>query len=83
VSNNTLDEVNNPPWYESESGVKCIEITRHMNFNLGNAMKYVWRAGKKGDGVEFAIKDLNKAVVYLKDEIQRMQDSEAKGSVSV
>jgi len=78
MSNNKIDEVNNPPWYESEGGVKCIEITRHMNSNLGHVIRYVWRAGKKGEGVEFAIKDLNKAMVYLKDEIQRLQDNEAK-----
>jgi hypothetical protein len=78
MSNNKVDEVNNPPWYESEGGVKCIEITRHMNSNLGHVIRYVWRAGKKGEGVEFAIKDLNKAMVYLKDEIQRLKDNEAK-----
>jgi Protein of unknwon function (DUF3310) len=75
MSNNKVDEVNNPPWYESEGGVKCIEITRHMNFNLGNVTKYVWRAGKKVEGVELAIKDLNKAMVYLKDEIERLKES--------
>jgi hypothetical protein len=75
MSNNKVDEVNNPIHYNKHpSGVECIEITRHMNNNLGNAIKYVWRAGEKGEGVEFAIKDLNKAIFYLKDEIQRLQD---------
>jgi len=46
--------------------VECIQITRHMNFCLGNAMKYIWRAGLKGDAVE----DLRKAVFYIQQEIE-------------
>jgi len=43
-----LDAVNQPPHYTSDpSGVECITITRHRNFNVGNAMKYLWRAGLK------------------------------------
>jgi hypothetical protein len=79
MSDNKVDEVNHPIHYNKHpSGVECIEITRHMNNNLGNAIKYVWRAGEKGDGVEFVIKDLNKAVFYLKDEIERLKESETK-----
>jgi len=60
------DMVNHPPHYTSHpSGVECIDITRHMNFCLGNALKYIWRADLKGKGVE----DLEKAIFYLKDEI--------------
>lgn len=63
-------EVNHPKHYtEHPSGVECIDITRHMNFNLGNTVKYIWRAGLKGDGVE--IQDLEKAKWYLNDEIKR------------
>ena len=43
-----VDMVNHPPHYTSDpSGVECIEITRHRNFNIGNAIKYLWRAGLK------------------------------------
>ena len=43
------DQVNNPKHYTSHpSGVECLEITRHMGFNLGNVMKYIWRADLKG-----------------------------------
>lgn len=60
----------NPPHYRSHpSGVECIEITRHMNFNIGNAVKYIWRAGQKGDLIE----DLKKAQWYLDDEIRRLE----------
>jgi len=62
------DIVNQSPHYTAHpSGVECIEITRHMNFNLGNAIKYIWRADLKGDSIE----DLKKAVWYLTDEINK------------
>jgi hypothetical protein len=63
------DNVNHPKHYTSHpSGVECIEITEHMNFNLGNATKYVWRSSLKGKDVE----DLKKAIWYLEREIARI-----------
>lgn len=60
-----VDMVNHPPHYTSHpSGVECIEITRHMGFNLGNSLKYIWRADLKGNALE----DIDKAIFYLKDE---------------
>ena len=60
--------VEHPSHYnEHPSGVECLDIIRHMNFNLGNVIKYVWRADLKED----AIQDLEKAVFYLQDEIKR------------
>ena len=57
----------NPAHYKSHpSGIECIEITRHMTFNLGNALKYIWRADMK-DGTT----DLEKAIWYLRDEIHK------------
>ena len=48
-----MDSVNHPPHYNTHpSGIECIEITRHMNFNLGNVVKYIWRADDKDDPVE-------------------------------
>lgn len=62
------DAVNRPPHYTSHpSGVECIVVTEHMNFCLGNAMKYIWRADSKGNAVE----DLEKARWYLDREIAR------------
>ncbi len=63
------DPVNHPKHYtEHPSGVECIEITEHMNFNVGNAIKYLWRAGLKGEQVE----DLRKARWYIDREIARI-----------
>lgn len=68
-----VDMVNHPPHYTSHpSGVECIQITEHMSFTLGNALKYIWRADMK-NGVE----DLEKAVFYLNREIQKRK---AKGA---
>lgn len=65
------DPVNHPPHYTSHpSGIECIEITEHMGFNLGNALKYIWRADEKGN----AIQDLEKARWYLDREIAKRKD---------
>ena len=62
------DTVNHPPHYTAHpSGVECIQITEHMNFCLGNAIKYIWRADLKHDAIE----DLKKAVWYVNREIER------------
>lgn len=60
------DPVNHPKHYtEHPSGIECIQITRHMGFNLGNALKYIWRCDLKHDAIE----DLEKAIWYIKDEL--------------
>lgn len=66
----THDPVNHPKHYtDHKSGVECIQITRHMGFNLGNALKYIWRCDLKKDAIE----DLRKAVWYLEDEIKKRE----------
>lgn len=63
------DPVNHPAHYtDHASGIECIEITEFMNFCRGNAVKYIWRAGAKGD----AVTDLRKAIWYLEREISRI-----------
>lgn len=58
----------NPDHYRwHPSGVECIRITEHFNFNLGNAIKYVWRAGWKDSKTH--IEDLEKAIWYIQNEI--------------
>ena len=69
-----MDNVNNPKHYTSHpSGVECIQITECYSFNVGNAIKYTWRAGLKTDD---AIEDLEKARWYLAREIERLRKLE-------
>lgn len=73
-----VDMVNHPPHYTSDpSGVECITITRHRNFNIGNAIKYLWRNGRKDDpslaGRGKQLEDLRKAVFYINNEIERIE----------
>ena len=73
------DSVNHPAHYKSHpSGIECIEIARHHNFNIGNTIKYLWRAGLKSEeGMEDndkQIEDLNKAIWYINDEIKRITE---------
>ena len=66
------DEVNQPSHYTSHpSGIDCIEITRHHDFAIGNAIKYLWRAGLKNSNNE--IQDLEKAVWYIQDKIKQLK----------
>ena len=63
------DPVNHPSHYTSHpSGIECITVTQHMNFCLGNAVKYIWRAGLKGDS---RVEDLRKAIWYIQKELDR------------
>lgn len=67
-----VEKVNHPKHYnEHPSGVECIEIIRHFDFDLGNVIKYVWRAGRKPG--EEALIDLKKALFYLKDKIDWLE----------
>ena len=75
------DNVNHPAhytWLKDLCGIEVIDITRHMNFCCGNALKYILRAGHKKDAsltdTEKQIEDLNKAIWYLKDEIKRITE---------
>ena len=62
------EQVNHPRHYTNHpSGIECIQVAEHMNFCLGNAVKYIWRADLKNDAIE----DLEKAIWYINREIQR------------
>jgi hypothetical protein len=70
------DRVNNPRHYTSHpSGIECIQITEHMSFNLGNAVKYIWRADLKHNTIE----DLEKARWYIEREIERLINLQKAG----
>lgn len=69
------DPVSHPRHYTSHpSGLECIQVTRHMSFNLGNALKYIWRCDLKKDAIE----DLEKAKWYLDDEIKMRKEKQQK-----
>ena len=64
------DAVTHPPHYNAHPGnIECIEVVRHMGFNLGSAVKYLWRADEKSAPIE----DLKKAVWYIQDEIAKRE----------
>jgi len=66
------DPVHHPKHYNNHpSGVECIQITEHMNFCLGNAIKYIWRADLKFDTIE----DLEKSIWYITREIARRKEA--------
>ena len=63
------DPVNHPSHYtEHPSGIECIQVTEHLSFCVGNAIKYLWRADLKHDD---AIEDRKKAAWYINREIER------------
>lgn len=69
------DPVHHPPHYTEGKAkcsacghpIECIDVTEHMSFTLGNAMKYLWRCDGKGSPIE----DLEKSVWYINREIER------------
>ena len=68
-----MDNIN-PIHYKSHpSGVEAIQVTEHMNFCLGNAMKYIWRADLKHN--DAGMEDLTKAMWYLDRELERRRNA--------
>ena len=78
---NIEDKVNHPShytWLKDICGIEVIDITRHLDFDLGNAIKYILRAGHKSeegyDDTAKEIEDLQKAVFYINDKIKLLND---------
>lgn len=75
------EAVNHPKHYNSHpSGVECIQVVEHMSFNVGNAMKYLWRAGLKDAAP--SLQDLKKAAWYINREIQKQEKENAASGQS-
>ena len=78
------DPVNHPShytWIKDKCGIEVIDITRHLDFDLGNAIKYILRAGKKPiiskENINInkaAIQDLQKAIWYINDKIKMLEN---------
>ena len=76
----TEDKVNHPShyvWLKEICGIEVIDITRHLSFDRGNAVKYLLRAGYKTEKgyseKQKLIEDLKKAIFYINDEIQQLE----------
>lgn len=80
--NDRVEHPSHYTWLKEKCGVEVIDITRHMDFDLGNAVKYILRAGHKHeDGycdIEKTVEDLQKAVWYLNDKITTLQNEKTK-----
>lgn len=76
VSESDYETVEHPDHYNGLP-VECIEVAEHFNFNLGSALKYIWRCGRK-PGTD-PVEDLQKAAWYLQREIFR-REQEAKSN---
>jgi hypothetical protein len=63
------DPISPKHYKDHPSGVECISITEHMDFCIGNAIKYLWRAGKKDDNIQ----DLKKAIWYIERKIRLLE----------
>lgn len=79
------DDVNHPSHYNQYKGIEVIDVTEQLNFNRGNAVKYVARAGFKSEDTE--VKDLEKALWYINREITNWKENgfevPAWGSVEI
>lgn len=65
-------------WLKELCGIEVIDITRHLDFDMGNALKYLLRAGKKSEegysNKEKEIEDLKKAIFYIQDKIKMLEE---------
>lgn len=64
-----MSNVDHPAHYNTVPGIECIDVVQHFTFIRGSAMKYLWRAGHKGNAVE----DLRKAIWYIEREIAQLE----------
>ena len=65
-----MSRVEHPDHYQTSTGLEAIDVIEaffHDSFHLGNAFKYIARAGRKGDYVE----DLRKSIWYINREVER------------
>lgn len=72
------NKVDHPRHYNNINGIECIDVVEHFDFNLGNAIKYIWRAGLKDD----IIIDLEKSIWYIQREIQKIKQEQENESVN-
>lgn len=85
-SNERVSHPSHYTWLKKLCGVEVIDITRHMDFDLGNAVKYLLRAGRKSEegytDKRKMVEDLRKAIFYIKDEIKLIEGYEHKNDMA-
>lgn len=80
AANKKTEQVSHPShyaWLKDLCGVEPIEICQHFDFSVGNALKYIMRKGKVERNLtekQQRIQDLEKAIYYLKNEIDLMKN---------
>lgn len=78
MENDAVEHPSHYTWLKEKCGIEVIDITRHLDFDLGNAVKYILRAGIKKDpsltDKEKTVEDLEKAIWYLKDKINMIKN---------
>lgn len=82
MSHNNVNHPSHYNWLKEKSGIEVIDITRWLDFDLGNAIKYILRSGHKEDSsmtiIDKTIEDLEKAIWYLQDEIKTLKEVKNK-----
>jgi hypothetical protein len=68
-----VSQVNHPSHYRKDTGFEAIDVIEAwgLGFNLGNAVKYISRCGRKGTGTDS--EDLKKAMWYIDREIKNLE----------
>jgi hypothetical protein len=73
------DQVNHPPHYTwHPAGIEAVTVCEAFTYNIGSAIAYLWRCGRKGDGVADYIRDLEKARWYVEREIERIKGGKSQ-----
>lgn len=82
IDGNKIDIPNSYSWFEDLYGIKISTILQDLPFNLACAIKYVLRAGHKSEEgyteKDKTIEDLEKAIFYIKDEIERIKNDKER-----
>ena len=70
------DNINPQHYKQHPSGIECIAVAQHYDYSVGNAFKYLWRAGLKKDysqeDKDKEIEDLKKAIWYIENKIKML-----------
>ena len=82
VMNDRVDHPSHYTWLKDKCGIEVIDITRHLDFDLGNAIKYILRSGHKEEAgytwKQKQIEDLKKAAFYINDKIKVLENEDTK-----